>query len=99
MAYLYIRGVGRVDGDALRDEHPHIGRQVVDLGQIRPARLKQRLKNREYGIGAFFHLRVAFPPQRYQQKNSPKIQQKLFHLIMFCTDVGLNDGHPVDGKG
>ena len=39
--YLYVWGVGRVDGDALSDEHPHVGRQVVDLGQVRPPRLKQ----------------------------------------------------------
>ena len=40
-AYLYVWGVGRVDGDALSDENPHIWRQVMDLGQIRPPRLKQ----------------------------------------------------------
>lgn len=39
--YLYVWGVGRVDGDALSDEHPHVGRQVVDLGQVRSPRLKQ----------------------------------------------------------
>ena len=50
--YLYVWGVGRVDGDALSDEHPHVGRQVVDLGQVRSPRLKQIC----WRIGVFFFL-------------------------------------------
>ena len=41
--YLYVWGVGRVDGDALSDEYPHIGSQVVDLWQICSTGLKRRI--------------------------------------------------------
>ena len=39
--YQHVGGVGGVDGDALGEEDADLLRQVVDLWQVRPARLER----------------------------------------------------------
>ena len=70
-AYLYVWGVGRVDRDALSDENPNIGCEVVDLRQIRSTGLKQRISCFRTGMA----MELSFLTPHTQTPHTPTGQQ------------------------